>query len=800
MARHFKPTDGTARPTPRETPAPNRASSSRVRPQGAGGAPAGPTGARYPYPGAGPQQSGARPQAAGGASAGRAAARRQAAAASQQPAMRSSYSDIRRQAAPTARAAARPQGANGAQTARPTSGQRTQAAASYQQTAARQQAAPGYQQPAARPQVANAAPARRAASGAQRPAGRSQRHAASFAYGFAVQEYESGISSLRRRRRDRMLRRLRRGLLRVVAVIVAALAVCGVCLAASIGDLKARATSAFSQVSTIQESITDRDFEAAALTSRALNETVSSMDSTLHTPLWYFASSLPFVGGDVSGTRAVVSALADLSNNALVPLTQALEESSADEIFSDGNVDVESLSALCEAVERTAPVFQFCSDELDAAPSVSIARLRSSLTAVKEKVSGANATFQQAASIAPVASDMLGAEGDRTYLLVAQNSAELRASGGFPGSVGTLSIRDGHIYLGSFTKVYAMMSEETPDDVELASEEQSLFYGYTRYSWDNSFNPDFERVGSIWASAYEEQSGQSVDGVISLTPSVVQRLLKALGASITLSDGTVLTGDNATKVLEHDLYWKYLSSSAAVDSSTGGDLTDTLFSEAASSTFDYVRDNLDTDILNTLMSVLGQSGNNRELLVWMADDEEEETMRSFGVAGSLDASKSDGLKLGVFANIWFGSKIGWWFGMDTQLGASELAADGTRTYHVTTTVSNYLTSAEIQAGGSYIIGGLDSTGYYEPFIYLYAPAGCSIQDVRASNGATFTETSYKGLQVLYTADVSGDYDAARPSFAVYPGQSVQITYKVVVPAGIEGDLSVSSTPTLQKYR
>ena len=785
MARHFKPTDGTARPTTRETPAPNRAPSPRVRPQGAGGVPAGHAGTRPAFYGAGPQQSSTRPQAANGASSGRAVARRQAAAASGQYGMRSPYSGIKQQAAPTARSAAQPQGANGAPTARTASGQ---------------QAGQGYRQPGARPQAANADSARRAVSGTQRPAGRSRRHAASFAYGFPVQEYESGISSLRRRRRERKLRRLRRGLLRAAAVLVAALAVCGVCLAASLGDLKAQATSAFSQVSTIQESMTDRDFETAALTSRALNETISSMDTTLHSPLWYFASSLPFVGGDVSSTRAVVSALADLSNNAIVPLTQALEESPTDKLFSDGTVDVDSLSSLCAAVERTAPVFQFCSDELDAAPYARITRLRTSVTSVKEKVSGANATIQQAASAAPVASELLGVDGDRTYLLVAQNSAELRASGGFPGSVGTLSIRDGRISLGSFTKVYAMMSENTPDDVDATSEEQELFYGYTRYSWDNSFNPDFERVGSIWASAYEEMSGVSVDGVVSLTPSVVQRLLKALGTSVTLSDGTVLTGDNATKVLEHDLYWKYLSSSATVDGSTGGELTDALFSEAASLAFDYVKDNLDTDTLGTLLGVLGQSGGNRELLVWMADGDEEETMRSLGVAGTLDASKSDDLTLGVFANIWFGSKIGWWFGMDTQLGASELAADGTRTYHVTTTVSNYLTTAEVQSGGSYIIGGLDSTGYYEPFIYLYAPAGCSIQDVRASNGASFTEASYKGLQVLYTADVSGDYDAARPSFAVYPGQSVQITYKVVVPAGIEGDLAVSSTPTLQKYR
>ena len=52
----------------------------------------------------------------------------------------------------------------------------------------------------------------------------------------------------------------------------------------------------------------------------------------------------------------------------------------------------------------------------------------------------------------------LGDGEDRTYLLVAQNSAEIRASGGFPGSIGTIRIEDGILYIGDFASLLTSKS------------------------------------------------------------------------------------------------------------------------------------------------------------------------------------------------------------------------------------------------------------------------------------------------------------------------------------------------------
>lgn len=57
-------------------------------------------------------------------------------------------------------------------------------------------------------------------------------------------------------------------------------------------------------------------------------------------------------------------------------------------------------------------------------------------------------------------------------------------------------------------------------------------------------------------------------------------MLKYIG-NVTLSDGTELTSENATKVLQYDLYYKYLNANAAA---TAGDYVDDLFAETAKAT------------------------------------------------------------------------------------------------------------------------------------------------------------------------------------------------------------------------
>lgn len=591
----------------------------------------------------------------------------------------------------------------------------------------------------------------------------------------------------------------------IVCIIVIACLLVGTCgygaaLALSAKDVKAQAETALSNVNGIQTAIAGQDFATAAKNASNLQSSAQAMNEELSSPVWDVAAMLPVVGSDVKGVQTIASALADASDNAIVPLTSSLSTTPPSAcIDADGKLNIAAITTLLGAIQNGAPAMQRCTDELTSLPAFHIEKLQKLVGPAQEKITGINDVFQEANTFAPIIGSMLGANGNRTYLLAAQNTAEIRASGGFPGSMGTVSIDNGAIELGDFTKVYDMMAEETPAQCAITDEENALFYPwYTQYSWDNSFNPDYPRVAGIWAAAYQEKTEQSVDGVISITPTMVQDLLAATGDSFTLSDGTTIDGTNATKVLQHDLYWKYLSSGSNM--SEGNDLCDALFSEAAEYAFDSALENMNASSLMKLVSTMMGGLEDRRVMIWLADATEQGYIEDMGYSGSMTAASEQEPTLGVFVNFWAGSKLGWWLGMDTQVSSPVTGNDGSRTYHVTTTLTNFMTAQEAKQGGSYIVSDNDkSLGDADPFIYFYAPAGGTISDVTASNGATLGKATYQGLDVTFTCQV-GDFSVLpKPNNPLPVESTVTYSYTVTLPAGVEGDLQLATTPTLTKY-
>lgn len=599
-------------------------------------------------------------------------------------------------------------------------------------------------------------------------------------------------------------RRKKRAKLIVCIVVIACLLVgaCGygAALALSAKDVKAQAETALSNVNGIQAAIAGQDFATAANNATGLQSSAQAMNEELSSPVWNIAAMLPVVGNDVKGVQTIASALADASENAIVPLTGSLSATPPSAcIDANGNLDIAAITTLLGAIQDSAPAMQRCTDELSSLPAFHIEKLQKLVGPAQEKITGINDVFQQANTFAPIIGSMLGANGNRTYLLAAQNTAEIRASGGFPGSMGTVSINNGAIELGDFTKVYDMMAEETPAQCAITDEENALFYPwYTQYSWDNSFNPDYPRVAGIWTTAYQEKTGQSVDGVISITPTMVQDLLAATGDSFTLSDGTAIDGTNATKVLQHDLYWKYFSSGSSTSESN--DVCDALFAEAAEYAFDSALDNMNASSLMKLASTMMGGLDDRRIMIWLANASEQSHIENMGYSGSMTATSKQQPTLGVFVNFWAGSKLGWWLGMDTQISSPVTGNDGSRTYHVTTTLTNFMTAQEAKQGGSYIVSDNDkSLGDADPFIYFYAPVGGTISDVTASNGATLDKATYQGLDVTFTCQV-GDFSVLpKPNNPLPVESTVTYSYTVTLPAGIEGDLQLATTPTLTKY-
>lgn len=576
----------------------------------------------------------------------------------------------------------------------------------------------------------------------------------------------------------------------VVAVLLIALVAAAFAAVGSAKEMKSQATQVLQDVKSIQTAIGENDYAVAAQSAQQASELTGSIAGELSSPLWMVASIIPVYGQDISGMRDLMTALDDAFDEGLVPLTKTLEANPPDSLISaDRRINVAAVTQLLDAVQDAAPSMQKCADVAESLPEMHIEQLKSVVDPAKEKLTTINATFQKAAALAPVAGPVLGANGNRTYLIVAQNSAELRSSGGFPGSMGTLEIRDGEIILNDFAKVYDVLTDTNPSSVSITDEEYALFGAASMdCPRDAGIDPDFTRVASIWAASYEERNAAHLDGVISITPSVVQDILAIVGP-VTLSDGTELTGSNATKVLQSDIYWKYLAEGADPDG-TGGAVTDALFAQAAHETFNKLFSNLNADTLIKFASCMAKDMEDRTVMFWLTDEGDQAILASLDCSGALN---DDPMRpeLGVFFSLWVGSKMGWYVNIDNQVLESKKNADGSYTYKMQTTFTDTVSSEEIVAGGEYIIGDIYDYEYgiLYPCLYIYAPAGGSISNLESNSSVAFEEARHDGLQA---------FKAWRT--VLRPDQPIVCTYTVTTAPNASQEMKIVCTPTLTEYR
>lgn len=621
----------------------------------------------------------------------------------------------------------------------------------------------------------------------------------SFNYGQAGYGQPGGYKKKKKRKKNHKV------LIIVIAVLVALLAFVGVfgfTVYNSAKSLKSDASAVMKDVSDIQSSITSGKYSEASGYANNLASTAAKMKTEMDSPVWGIASVLPYVGSDVSGVKTLVQVLNEASTGVLVPLTTSLQSTPPDGLINEsGAIDIDTVESLLSAVEQTAPAMDSCAKKIEDIPAMNISQLETTLGPAKEKITKLNDVYQEAAAFAPVVGSVLGDGGTRTYLITAQNSAEIRSTGGFPGSIAILSITDGKISMGDFSTPYDAFTQETPASVAPTENELAIFSpAYMNVARDTGFDPDFERVASIWAAAYSEKNGTGVDGVISVTPAMIQQILKAAGG-ITLADGTQIDGTNATKVLQHDIYWNYLSADVRTDQS--GTIVDALFADAADQSFKKLLSSLKASTLSKFATSMLDGMKDREVMLYLSNADEQAAIESLGISGQL-VSDAANPKIGTFASIWIPSKMGWYLDIDTQVSDGVKNADGTTTYEVTATYRNTITAAEAASGGSYIMGERDyEQGDMQPFLYLYAPADGTISNLVATNTSTgtavnFAEGIHDGLQMFYIPPTGEELQ--RSENPLLPGQSIVCTYTVTVSADAESELAVMKTPTLTEYR
>lgn len=530
------------------------------------------------------------------------------------------------------------------------------------------------------------------------------------------------------------------------------------------------------------EDLKDQNCDAAAAGLQTVSEKSATIHRSLNVTITNLGNEMPAIKKQLENIQDVLALIDMLNEQIMEPVIKMVRDNPLDELSTEDGIRVDCLGKYIDFAEGLMPSVDTLVTKAQAV-DLSIVDSDGDLTKKLEKVADLLAYYKRNPAIFTTLKTVLGVDGDRTYVLAAQCSAEIRASGGFPGAIGVMRIQNGILTIQDFQKVYDVLSSYTPAEAKVTSQEANLFHGGLSAPRDADYCPDFERVAYIWALGYEEKQSEAVDGVISLTPVVVQRLLKAMDQEITLFDGLTMDGSNACRVLQYDLYYKYFSNQYVANSKV---ISDQLFADAAKKTMLLLQDNMDGNKLSGYLDVVEKSVADRTMMMWMKDETEQAVIRSLGWNGGLN-SNPEKPEAGVYVNCVIASKMGIFLEMDTKAGERTQNSDGSYTYPITVTFRNTITQDEINQASAYITGG--SGGYYSGSAYFFAPAGGTVGNFSADSQVYIREEEYHDLQVGYLG-----------SFQIGPGKSLTITYEVTTAPGVEAELIFSKTPTMQDCR
>ncbi|PJA52937.1 hypothetical protein CO166_03615, partial [Candidatus Roizmanbacteria bacterium CG_4_9_14_3_um_filter_36_11] len=156
--------------------------------------------------------------------------------------------------------------------------------------------------------------------------------------------------------------------------------------------------------------------------------------------------------------------------------------------------------------------------------------IRKRIINLKEQFKGLASLFVDAKPLLKRLPDILGKDGERTYLILFQNDKELRASGGFLTAYAVFTIKDGKMKITQSDDIYSLDNSITVRP-EAPTEILTYHLGVSQfYIRDSNLSPDFAKSIELFNSLYKKSSARvDYDGIIALDSKVLVDMLTIFG-------------------------------------------------------------------------------------------------------------------------------------------------------------------------------------------------------------------------------------------------------------------------------
>ncbi|MEU0553164.1 DUF4012 domain-containing protein [Dactylosporangium sp. NPDC006015] len=504
-----------------------------------------------------------------------------------------------------------------------------------------------------------------------------------------------------------LLRTRRRKVVLAVAVVLLLLAGAGVRLMVVAESAAGHLRRAATLVGSLETALRAGDLAAARRTTADLRRQTAEARSDTSGLTWGMGRSAPMAGDDLTAVAAVARIVDDLATRVLPPMLDVAGGLQSTLAGRDGLAAVTGAAprlAAADSLVRAAQARLAALDRggLDGRVRAAVQRLDDAL----RRVAPLLAPAARAAKLLPA---MLGATAPRTYLVLFQNLAEVRATGGMPGAFVVLRVDKGAITIERQGAAATDIREFAAPVLPLDADQEDLHTDRLgRFPADVNLTPDFPTAAALYREMYRLRSGQTVDGVLATDPVALAYLLQATGP-VDVAGGPPLTAPTAVRRLLSEVYLTIADQKSQ----------DAFFADAAKAVFDKLTGAL-TDT-SKLVPALRKAADERRLLAWSAHPEEQAEIAATVFAGTLPADDGARPTVGVFLNDGTGAKLGYYLTREAELSAGECLEDGSR--HLRLTVK--LGSTAPASGLPRSVLGLGLAGDYtvRTNVMVYMPTG-----------------------------------------------------------------------------
>jgi len=562
----------------------------------------------------------------------------------------------------------------------------------------------------------------------------------------------------------------------------------GLTLAAAVGlvlvvfafqVMSARSTlnRAADQADLLQTQIVAGQVDAAKATLSDLQASADDAHQATGGFLWRLGAKIPWLGRNVDAIRIVSTELDRVSDRALPPIVDLTGELSAKSFSPQGGtVDIAAIGSASSDLAASSQALEISRKALDRIDIAGLlAPLRAPVATVQDKIGSASAVAQNAVVAADLLPDMLGGDGTRRYLLLMQNNAESRPTGGIAGSFAVIKAKKGKVSL--VEQGSAPDLPPFPDPVaKLTKDERGVFPSTMASDLrDVNTTPDFPRSAAIAKKLYERKFGTEIDGVVTIDPVALSYLLQGLG-SVKIKDNLELDSASVVPALLHQVYRVYNDRA----------IQDDFFHLVTEKVFDSFRSGEGDPVL-TLRGLVRAVEENR-IALWSDHQEEQKALAPTDLSGAYPDDTGGVPRVGVFLSDAASTKMEYFLTQSTTVAPQNCLARGRQVLAITT-----------QLGSSAPFDGLPVTitGSGD-----YVKKGSMRLNVRliSPTGGQFTSVRVDGKPVTVNADRWHDRNVTRLEVLLKPGASHTITANVTSGEGQTAGAQVTTTPGVTAQR